>query len=61
MLIVIRAILEQSMNNKTVSKTIKVGCLQLEYIYTNSKLVAICKNSDFEWLMEGKDKNNRKR
>ena len=41
-LILIRAILEQSINNKMVSK-IKLECLLLICIYTNGKLIVICK------------------
>ena len=41
-LILIRAISEQSMNNKMVSK-IKLECLLLICVYTNAKLIVICK------------------
>ena len=42
MLILIRAILEQSTNNKMVSK-IKLECLLLTCSYTNAKFIVICK------------------
>ena len=45
-LILIRAILEQSINNKMVSK-IKLECLLLIYIYTNAKFIVICKPRTF--------------
>ena len=41
-LILIRAILEQSINNKMVSK-INLECLLLICIYTNAKFIVICK------------------
>ena len=40
--ILIRAILEQSINNKMVSK-IKLECLLLICVYTNAKFIVICK------------------
>ena len=42
MLILIRAILEQSINNKMVRK-FKLECLLLICIYTNAKFIVICK------------------
>ena len=42
MLILIRAIWEQSINNEIVSK-FKVECLLLIYTYTNEKFIVICK------------------
>ena len=42
MLILIRAILEQSINNKMVSK-FKLECLLLIYTYTNVKSIVIYK------------------
>ena len=41
-LILIHAILEQSMNNKMVSK-FKLECLLLICTYTNAKFIVICK------------------
>ena len=41
MLILIRAILEQSINKKMVSK--KLECLLLICVYTNAKFKVICK------------------
>ena len=41
-LILIRAILEQLINNKVVSK-FKLECLLLIYTYTNEKFIVICK------------------
>ena len=41
-LILIHAILEQSINNKMVSK-IKFECLLLKCTYTNEKIIVICK------------------
>ena len=42
MLILIRAILEQSINNKMVSK-FKLECLLLISTYSNEKSIVICK------------------
>ena len=42
MLILIRAILEQSINNKMVSK-FKLECLLLICGYTNAKFIVLCK------------------
>ena len=42
MLILIRSILEQSINNKMVSK-FKLECLLLICTYTNEKFIVICK------------------
>ena len=41
-LILIRAILEQSINNKMVRK-FKLDCLLLICIYTNAKFIVICR------------------
>ena len=42
MLILIRTILDQSINNEMVSK-IKLECLLLICVYTNAKCTVICK------------------
>ena len=47
------------MNNNLVSK-IKLECLLLIFIYTNSKFVVNCNIEDFEKFL-GDDKNYRKR
>ena len=42
-LILIRAILEQSINNKMLSKILKLECLLLIFIYTYANFIVICK------------------
>ena len=54
-LIHIHTILEQTMNNKMVSKIYGGKFTTNTYlpVYTNSKFVVICKNADFEkWLVK---------
>ena len=42
-LILIRAILKQAINNKMVSKKSKLQCLLLRILYTCTKFIVICK------------------
>ena len=60
-LILFRAILEQSINNKMVSK-VRLECLLLILFYTNAKLIVICKPrtlNDGRWKLSSIQKTQK--